>query len=594
MKDERRHKIIVGVDYGTTYTGASYVSTRGKGIDDIVLIKSWPGPARHSEVVLKSPSRIAYASENGGKHRWGYQVEPGMTAYSWTKLLLDRGTPLTRYDSALEDSARLGIFRLPEDKDAVQVASDFLAGVYEHILKTIAKHITEETLRITPLEFWFTVPAMWSDEAKNTTLEAARRGGFGSRGGSVEDKICLIPEPEAAAIAVIRRSTTDGLGFSVKPGDGILVCDCGGGTVDITTYLVKEVKPTLVFEELCAGVGGKCGSTAIDRKFYHLMRSKFGKSFDNLPRKRTAPGSEFMNKFEIIKRDFGYDSEEITYELPLNMTLADADPKYFNEDERLVMISNDDLGPLFDPVMENILSLVREQIEDANKQAGRKAINRIILVGGFGDSEYLRTAFRNAFSPAGNIAITVPNNAQAAIVQGAALRGLEGLQAQVRCCRRHYGFKKSQRFTNGVDDLDKSVIDKFDGKRLAPGYMKWMVEKGLKYPENYTHEVCIRAVHTRGDDLVFLSTLYTCDAGQAPNRVEHQDVHKVGEITVDFRTTDLSVFRSRMRNGKLRYELKYSLKVIFVVQEGVLRFEACTNGRVIGKTSIEFAREIYY
>lgn len=138
-----------------------------------------------------------------------------MMSYSWTKLLLDRGTPLTSYDAALEGAAAIGMFRLPEDKDAVQVASDFLSGVYERILTTIAKQITEEALKLTPLEFWFTVPAIWSDEAKNSTLEAARKAGFGSRKGNIQDTICLIPEPEAAAIAALRRSVKDGLGLTV-------------------------------------------------------------------------------------------------------------------------------------------------------------------------------------------------------------------------------------------------------------------------------------------------------------------------------------------------------------------------------------------
>jgi hypothetical protein len=35
---------------------------------------------------------------------------------------------------------------------------------------------------------------------------------------------------------------------------------------------------------------------------------------------------------------------------------------------------------------------------------------RIILVGGFGDSEYLRQAIKKAFGADGKIAITVPDN----------------------------------------------------------------------------------------------------------------------------------------------------------------------------------------
>jgi hypothetical protein len=119
-----------------------------------VIISSWPGPTKNTETIFKTPSRIAYPSENRriGNQRWGFQVEPGMTAYSWTKLLLDRNTPLTKYDDTkLEDASGMGILRLPEGKNAVDVVSDYLSEVYQHILKTIAKRITEETLSITPL-----------------------------------------------------------------------------------------------------------------------------------------------------------------------------------------------------------------------------------------------------------------------------------------------------------------------------------------------------------------------------------------------------------------------------------------------------------
>lgn len=101
-----------------------------------------------------------------------------------------------------------------------------------------------------------------------------------------------------------------------------------------------------------------------------------------------------MNKFEIIKRDFGYPSAEMTHELFLNMNPVGVNPEYFNEDESLVIVSKlvisnspyylcisiliicrKDLQSLFDPVVEKIISLVRQQIVDANKEAGCEAIN---------------------------------------------------------------------------------------------------------------------------------------------------------------------------------------------------------------------------
>ncbi|GFG22579.1 heat shock 70 kDa protein 12A [Aspergillus udagawae] len=589
------HRIIVGVDYGTTFTGASYVSTKnGNDLNDIVIISSWPGPARDVDTVVKAPSRIAYTADNPSvqTRRWGYQVQPGMTAYSWTKLLLDQDIPLTKYDdSTLEDASSSGILKLPEGKTAVEVVADYLSEVYQHILRTIAKQITEETLSITPLEFWFTVPAIWSDQAQSATRRAAQIAGFGSRSC---DNIFMISEPEAAAIAALRKYTTHSMGGSVRPDDGVLVCDCGGGTVDITTYLVETVKPELTFGELCTGIGGKCGSTAVDRNLYQLMSERFGDAFDDLPMKLKGPGSRFMKAFESIKRDFGYSDEENVFELPLNMKLTDANPEHFNDDERLVLLSSADLQKIFRPVVQQILKLVRQQIKAATAEAGKNVINRIILAGGFGDSEYLRSAFKRSFWSTDNITITVPDNPQAAIVQGAALRGLEGLRSSTKRCRRNYGWSWSVPFREGQDQDTNACYDRFTGKKLASGVMKWMITKGEIYAENHVCTASLFRSHLEGEALKANLTLYSSDLDHAPERVEHPGVRSVGNISVDFTELDLSTFERKSLLGTPLYKLQYDVNVVFGAQEGVLKFEAVSQGKVVGKTSISFHRPGFY
>ncbi|RHZ47431.1 Hsp70 family protein [Aspergillus thermomutatus] len=582
------HRIIVGVDYGTTFTGVSYVSTRnGTDLSDIVIISSWPGPARDMDTVVKAPSRIAYTADNPSirTRRWGYQVQPGMTAYSWTKLLLDQNIPLTKYDDAtLEDASNSGILKLPEGKTATEVVADYLSEVYQHILKTIAKQITEETLSITPLEFWFTVPAIWSDQAQAATRRAAQTAGFGSRPC---DNVFMISEPEAAAIAALRKYTTNSMGGSVRPGDGVL---------DITTYLVETVTPELTFGELCTGIGGKCGSTAVDRNLYQLMSQRFGEAFDNLPMRMKGPGSQFMKAFESIKRDFGYSDEENVFELPLNMKLTDARPQYFNDDERLVLLSSEDLRKVFDPVIQQIVKLVRQQIKDATAEAGKSVINRIILAGGFGDSEYLRSAFKRLFWSTNNIVITVPDNPQAAIVQGAALRGLEGLRSSTKRCRRNYGFAAGIPFREGIDKDTDAYFDTFTGKKMASGVMQWMITKGERYAENHACTASLFRSYLEGDMDVLKShlMLYSSDLDHAPERVEHPEVRSVGNICVDFTEVDLSIFERKSLLGTPLYKLQYDVKVIFGAQEGVLKFEAVSKGKVIGKTSINFHRPGFY
>lgn len=72
------------------------------------------------------------------------------------------------------------------------------------------------------------------------------------------------------------------------------------------------------------------------------------------------------------------------------------------------------------------------------------------------------------------------------------------------------------------------------------------------------------------------------------------DVTYVGSIETDFTDVDLTQFDSKIIGGELVHSLEFTLKVIFGAQEGILKFEATSNGKVIGKSSISFAKASYY
>lgn len=54
-------------------------------------------------------------------------------------------------------------------------------------------------------------------------------------------------------------------------GTKIMVLDCGGGTVDITTHNVVSVSP-VALEELHEPTGGPWGSTMVDKKFNGFLK----------------------------------------------------------------------------------------------------------------------------------------------------------------------------------------------------------------------------------------------------------------------------------------------------------------------------------
>jgi hypothetical protein len=117
--------------------------------------------------------------------------------------LLDKNALPGEYDDpTLAKMSGHGMMKLPAFRDAEGVCEDFLREVYKYVSSKLGREMTDSTFEKTPMECWITLPAIWSEEAKDSTLKAARRAGFGSRAG---DDIFTIAEPEAAAIATLKK-----------------------------------------------------------------------------------------------------------------------------------------------------------------------------------------------------------------------------------------------------------------------------------------------------------------------------------------------------------------------------------------------------
>jgi hypothetical protein len=197
----------------------------GAGIQSIDLVTDWSGRGFDHGVRKKVPSRITYEDDGS----WGFGIKPSDFAYAWTKLLLDT-EKLTDFDDATLKDFDPGLLALPPNKSAEDVVTDYLRYLYHYTMQELERKRTgtKAALDITSIHFWFTMPAIWSVEAQMATRSAALRAGFGSRHG---DTISMIREPEAAAIACLNELIVDSPSSLVEEGQGVLVCDCGGGTV---------------------------------------------------------------------------------------------------------------------------------------------------------------------------------------------------------------------------------------------------------------------------------------------------------------------------------------------------------------------------
>ena len=349
---------------------------------------------------------------------------------------------------------------------AQDVVRDYLSSIYKHVITTLYRRFDRRVMQLTKVDFILTVPAIWSDSAKKKTLDAAALAGMTN-----EHDLELLSEPESAAIYTL--GTIEDNRAQIRVGDRIIVVDAGGGTVDLISYDVKSIYPKLSVVETAPGVGDFCGSSFIDRGFESLFAKRMGTHYSSLS---FVHRQQVVKNFELTKIAFRNDpSQEHFYvNVPTVSDLEEAGVFGGNFE-----ISRTEMKALFDPIIDQVLALITSQAMTIS--TGPQAVNAILLVGGFGESEYVYQRIY-AWAYNYNIQVIQPREASTAIVRGAVMRGLEPKEGPqktevVRRSRRSYGVLINQPFIEGKHHLEDAWREPETGQLLAKNQVSWFIRR---------------------------------------------------------------------------------------------------------------------
>jgi len=163
------------------------------------------------------------------------------------------------------DDTSIASYLKTHRRNVADAVADFLAKVNDHTRKKLCARYSEIFVNSTEIRYFLTVPAIWSDIAKDATKEAAIRAGMRA------NQITIISEPEAAAVYTLKAIQPNRL----RLGDNIVVCDAGGGTVDLISYKIASLSP-LAIEEVQVGTGDLCGSVFLNVRFQDHVRQRLG------------------------------------------------------------------------------------------------------------------------------------------------------------------------------------------------------------------------------------------------------------------------------------------------------------------------------
>lgn len=241
---------------------------------------------------------------------------------------------------------------LPPGKSEIDVAADYLfhlrQAMRNQLQKTLGEVFNREERNI---RYYLTVPAIWNDAGKAATRAAAIQAGF--LRDENDNRLTLITEPEAAAMFCSKTGL-----LNLKVHDAVLIVDCGGGTVDLIAYEVEEEQPFSV-AECTAGSGDSCGSTALNRNFSNILRAKIRKM--KLPDGSKTAGKVYakciMDFENRIKADFRNNGQKWAVDVGIEAEFPEA-----GIEEGYMTFTNEEILQCFEPVVNRILELVRNQI----------------------------------------------------------------------------------------------------------------------------------------------------------------------------------------------------------------------------------------
>lgn len=167
-----------------------------------------------------------------------------------------------------------------EDQVYRTAAIDYLREVNKYtcaqITSTVAPSFSGHSV-----QYVLTVPATWINQDNLALREMAVEAGLIEK-LDPKDRLLVINEAHAAALFCEREYCVTDKGTSkLFKGQRYLLCDAGGGTIDLATYECtgldyKHNADTLKNEhcQLALESGGNCGSTILDQNMEKYLRDE--------------------------------------------------------------------------------------------------------------------------------------------------------------------------------------------------------------------------------------------------------------------------------------------------------------------------------
>ncbi|KAJ7207971.1 hypothetical protein GGX14DRAFT_634634, partial [Mycena pura] len=448
-------KLILSIDVGTTFTAASFCLLQPGSVPKL----------QDATSDAKIPS-VLYYDQHGNAKAFGAETEDietivraeddGWQKVIWWKLhLRPQHLPIIRDLELPPIPTNLSVdkvfadhFRYVKEQVRAYICSSYgsVGNIWEKLSPTMCVILT--------------TPNGWEGFQQNRMRQAAIEAGLvDSDGGR---RVRFVTEAEAAFLYTAYSGNIED--WLVK-GSHLIVCDCGGGTVDITGYKVISANPTLKLEESAAS---RCADYYYAPAYFQLERLRGTKWCGEADIQRITDHFDCHAKKTFEGHSPGY------VELPGDYVMTSRVREIKNGRLKITVA---EMASFFEAPLQEI----KRGIEIAIENGGRLA-DKVILVGGLASSPYVYSKLV-AWGKGFHVSVIRPDGPTVkAVSNGALVWHLDDIVGS-RISKYHYGTNVQAPYDACSAEHRVYVGQKFlevDGQYYVDRVWDCIVEKDAK------------------------------------------------------------------------------------------------------------------
>ena len=402
--DDLYDKIVVGIDFGSSYSGFAYSLEMSNHIefDDAISDQK----IENTEIILEKETNKLYLF---GSEAHREETRDSKYAY-FTKMKTELDPELIKKKE--KEFTIKAEYPKNYEVNLKTVIKEYLKGMSDKVINQLNSRDSDKSYLKEEIKWIVTTPAIWDEAGKQLTREAAIEAGM--------NDITIALEPEAASLTIYNDEKNK------NAGNIFMLIDAGGYTVDITINKIMNKKGDI--KQLSPPYGGALGSMNINNDIVDIIEQIYGKEYiEEVKEKNYGIWKKTLDSIEIKKRNFigklsdsDYIKIDIRFEKKFCETKCEKQTTYgkINYDNNNVEIPKSIMENITLNRVNKIIDSIKKLIE-INKNI---KINHLVLTGGFSNCKILLEQLKKNFNNSGRNIFKL-DSPSLSIMKGAVIYG---------------------------------------------------------------------------------------------------------------------------------------------------------------------------